>query len=571
MRADRAETLNSEAIATAATLLVAPAATTLAALYANRAAARLMLGSSRIRDALSDCLQAISTDAGFERARVRATDCHVRLGEFNAAQALWEGIQAEQLPGSVSISLKSARSAQALLCRARGCLTDSGALLPPPPEPGASAENVNAAGGVKAALDALALALEAAPAAAEVLLLRSEALLCCRSFGDAAEAAKAACGCASTAYATVVTPWAGWCTGRAQLGLGDMAACCASLEAAAAVAGDKPVPGLTELAAVVAKADHERSRGNAAFKAQRYEAAVEAYSAGMAALAPGTRLGGPAAAAAAAAAAAVLLSNRAASLHQQRALLDALADVGRALALCPSHAKALSRRATLHMELRCSAEAVADLNCLAALPGVMAGEHGADLASRLAAATSAARAKPTPAPPDAFKLLGLPPSAAADDVRKAYRKLALKLHPDKAAHALPPALVAGLESELAADAERLFKLASAAHATLADAASRREYEREELARSARASYPPSSSYEGSRGYPARGRAHAPHRPASYSGYHWTGGQRAGGTFADSEEEEDDDDESFQPFYGRARGGPGQPGPSAHAGRWQARR
>ena len=78
-------------------------------------------------------------------------------------------------------------------------------------------------------------------------------------------------------------------------------------------------------------------------------------------------------------------------------------------------------------------------------------------------AAAAADGSP-PAVADTFyyEVLGLPPSALPEDVRKAYKRLALQFHPDK---------------NSAADATRSFLLVSEAYACLSDPARRAEYDR----------------------------------------------------------------------------------------------
>lgn len=66
-----------------------------------------------------------------------------------------------------------------------------------------------------------------------------------------------------------------------------------------------------------------------------------------------------------------------------------------------------------------------------------------------------------------YDTLGVPVSATAGQIRKAYYKIALKHHPDKCA-GKPP-------NEIAASAD-LFKLAGEAYSVLSDAALRSEYD-----------------------------------------------------------------------------------------------
>lgn len=66
---------------------------------------------------------------------------------------------------------------------------------------------------------------------------------------------------------------------------------------------------------------------------------------------------------------------------------------------------------------------------------------------------------------DYYKALGVPKDATADDIKKAYRKLARQYHPDKT----------GTTSE-AAKAEERFKEVSEAYSVLSDPAKRKEYD-----------------------------------------------------------------------------------------------
>jgi curved DNA-binding protein len=66
---------------------------------------------------------------------------------------------------------------------------------------------------------------------------------------------------------------------------------------------------------------------------------------------------------------------------------------------------------------------------------------------------------------DYYEVLGVPRTASADEIRKAYRKLALKWHPDR--H----------KGKAQAEAEATFKQISEAYEVLADAETRKKYDR----------------------------------------------------------------------------------------------
>ena len=70
---------------------------------------------------------------------------------------------------------------------------------------------------------------------------------------------------------------------------------------------------------------------------------------------------------------------------------------------------------------------------------------------------------------DYYKDLGVPRGASEAELKKAYRKLAMKWHPDKNRQ---PGQEARLEK-----AERNFKLIARAYEVLSDEAQRRDYDR----------------------------------------------------------------------------------------------
>ena len=60
----------------------------------------------RVKEALADCMHALKVLPWFTRAIVRAAKCHLRLGDFAAADALLSAVQARpQVPPADALVL----------------------------------------------------------------------------------------------------------------------------------------------------------------------------------------------------------------------------------------------------------------------------------------------------------------------------------------------------------------------------------------------------------------------------------------------------------------------------------
>lgn len=126
-------------------------------------------------------------------------------------------------------------------------------------------------------------------------------------------------------------------------------------------------------------------------------------------------------------------------------ITDAISDCSLAIALDPNYPKAISRRATLHEMIRDYGQASSDLQRLLSLlerkmedqsGGKRATSNGDDPVTvrlRLAKVEDKAR---TEMPLDMYKILGIETSSDAAEIKKAYRKAALRHHPDKAGQLL---------------------------------------------------------------------------------------------------------------------------------------
>eukprot|EP00897_Mesotaenium_endlicherianum_P009941 jgi/Mesen1/8976/ME000056S08391 len=330
-----------------------------------------------------------------------------------------------------------------------------------------------------------------------------------------------------------VQTWRWRLAGRAHFGLGQLEEALELLlkadrersSSSSSVAGGqqqgqaaKEKEALAPLIAAVRELLRHKAAGNEAFQAGRHMDAIEHYSSALAS--PFVSDSRPFSA--------VCFCNRAAASQALGQVADAIADCSRAVALDASYAKAISRRATLYEMVRDHSQALSDLQRLAELTdsnlasekapgGAQQGQQGGRALSRAYSTLGDARQArerlraaedelKKDHPPDFYLILGVEATCSAADIKKAYRKAALRHHPDKAGQFLvrsemgdpggAQALWKAVGGSIQSEAERLFKLIGEAHATLSDPLKRRQYDAEEelrkLRRNAAAAYSPFS-------------------------------------------------------------------------------
>ena len=192
------------------------------------------------------------------------------------------------------------------------------------------------------------------------------------------------------------------------------------------------------------RAEHYKVRGNNEFHAKRYAAALEQYTAGLNLTFEDDAFR------------AILHANRAAAYQAMRRFCDAVMDCCVSHHLDPTYLRALQRRADAYLSMGDWPGAARDLATLAPSMGPECSAKLAEARRKSQKGTSI----------DHYAVLGVSTAATAAEIKQAYRKLALRHHPDKAP-AAPP---------LRAAAEALFKHVAQAYAVLSDAVARRKYD-----------------------------------------------------------------------------------------------
>ena len=191
--------------------------------------------------------------------------------------------------------------------------------------------------------------------------------------------------------------------------------------------------------------EEAKESGNQDFKAGRYQSALSHYTAGIEADPHNPKN------------AALLYANRAAVYLKLKKNAEALADCNKSIELDDNYAKAFLRRGEARMELGEYEDATRDFNRCHQLDPMLGARERMRVAN-----TEAKKA----ARKDYYKILGVEKSATDDQIKKAYRKLALKWHPDKNAQT----------EEKKHEAEKKFKEINEAYVVLSDPEKRKQFD-----------------------------------------------------------------------------------------------
>lgn len=465
--------------------------------YSNRAATRMALG--RMRDAIGDCMMAIAIDPNFFKVQVRAANCYLALGEVDDALRYYK--KCLQVGNEVCADRKIAVEASEGLQKAQKvseCMNHVAMLL-----------LTRASKDVEAAAEVIAEALIISSYSEKLLEMKAEALFMLRRYEEVIQLCEQTLDSAeknsldingqladqdSLKYSNRLyfRIWRCCLMFKSYFQLGRLEEGLASLERQEELVSAKNRNQNSSLALLIPLVGTARelirlkAAGNEAFQAGRHAEAVEHYTAALSCNVESRPY------------AAICFCNRAAAFKALGQIIDAIADCSFAIALDGNYLKAISRRATLFEMIRDYGQAAADLQRLVSIltkqveeKTNQAGVYDGSLSSvnelkqaslQLSELEEAARKD---IPLDIYLILGVEPSASLPDIRKAYRKAALKHHPDKASQFLAKGdngddkLWKGIAEEVRKDAERLFKMIGEAHAVLSEPTKRLQYDLEE--------------------------------------------------------------------------------------------
>ncbi|KAK8475812.1 hypothetical protein V6N11_034961 [Hibiscus sabdariffa] len=253
--------------------------------------------------------------------------------------------------------------------------------------------------------------------------------------------------------------------------------------------GSNSLESLIPLSATVRELLSHKAAGNKAYQSGRHSEAVEHYTAALS----GNLESRPFAA--------VCFCNRAAAYKALGQITDAIADCSLAIALDRNYLKAISRRATLYEMIRDYGQAASDIErFLSLLMNQMetktsqfgTSDRPKNLANDLRQAhlwlSEIEEEGRKEVPLDLYLILGVEPSVSAAEIKKAYRRAALRHHPDKAVQSLvrhdnrDDRLWKEIREEAYKDADKLFKIIGEAYTILSDPVKRSKYDFEEESR-----------------------------------------------------------------------------------------
>ncbi len=384
-------------------------------LFCNRAAAYLALGKPQ--EAYEDCKCGISIDKMFTKCYIRSATCLIRMGRFGEARDILD--RAPTCPEVVSKKGELCDTEKRFLF-----FFEQAGILENGPT-----EDVTEFKCLSSMIDSYR--------EIEAIVPHSSALLACAvathiRFGDFSGADRILERVLKMDSNNPPT-WAGWCRVQTCYFKADYGQCSRNLASLKHILSPSdqtdddiallkeiiPIPENSSLAYMenkIKEIDTMKMQSNRMMNAGKYIQAIELYTKALATgpLSP--------------AMAAILFSNRAAAYHALHNRALALADCCNSISILPNYPKPYSRIANILFELGLFHDAQKFMK------KAISHTHESNKAAEYQAYLNQIRAKSSNGDNrnHTFLLLGIDESANSSDSKKAYRKLALKLHPDKA-------------------------------------------------------------------------------------------------------------------------------------------
>uniref|UniRef100_A0A0D9Y6N1 J domain-containing protein n=1 Tax=Oryza glumipatula TaxID=40148 RepID=A0A0D9Y6N1_9ORYZ len=423
--------------------------------YSNRAATRMSLG--RMREALSDCRKATDIDSSFLKAQIRAANCLLALGDVEEAQKGFEIC----LKSNHEASLDSKITEEASDGIKKAKKVSNFMLL--------SKEYIvkKEFDKIPSALQMISDALSTSTYSDNLMMMKAEALLLLQRYEEVIRF------CEETLHLAEENSFSP-CQHSKIIDL-DNCSSSVKLWRYYIIAKSYFFTGkLEEAHQFLKKLGQEAlAAGNEAFQAGKYSEAVEHYTAALLSNTESPRFS------------AICFANRAAAYQAMGQILDAIADCSLAIALDSNYFKAISRRAGLYELIRDYDQAGNDLRRLISLLErqlqeniYMPSEKSDGIRSSLNRSNLRLSALERDAKKgislNVYLILGIEPSCTFLDIKKAYRKAALRHHPDKAGNFLVrseninDAVWRDIANDIRKDADYLFKLIGKAYAILSD-------------------------------------------------------------------------------------------------------
>ncbi|XP_031115831.1 uncharacterized protein LOC116019679 [Ipomoea triloba] len=462
--------------------------------YSNRAATRMSL--CRMREAINDCANAAALDPTFLKVKLRAGNCYLLLGEVQEAVQYYNScLESRDVCLDRRITIEAAEGLQKAEKVAEN-LRQSAELL--------QQKTFDAA---RSALEIIAKALSISCYSEKLLEMKGEGLCKLRMYDEAIKLCEQTLDFAEKNFAyhnmenmnNSVKLWRWRIMSKSYYHLGKLEAALHLIEKQEQVfvkdgCGNSSQESSIPLGTTIRELLTRKKAGNEAFQSGKFAEALDHYNTAISCSVESLPF------------AAICFCNRAAAHQSLGQIIDAIADCSVAMALDENYTKAASRRATLHEMIRDYEHAVTDLQRLISLlenqeqemdhqAGSQDRSNGSNLKElrkarqRLSSVEEKAKSE---IPLDLYLILGIKASDPESDIKKAYKKAALKHHPDKAAQFLARSesmddgqLWKDTCEKVQKDADRLFKMIGEAYAVLSDSDKRSKYNYEEEIRAAR--------------------------------------------------------------------------------------